>query len=157
MNDKVIVTSMVNGMVSINVPHLRVSKSWPKKGTKLPLPMDFLREAIYDPGVEYLFKKGILYIDDMECKIELGLEEEGTKVPTLIPLMDEKYMTRLLTVMPLAEMKMELKKMNEVQKNELIEFASSRNNINIDRLTAMDEAFGTDMLGVVKFRNQKED
>ena len=63
MNDKVIVTSMINGMVSINVPHLRVSKSWPKKGTKLPLSMDFLREAIYDPGVEYLFKKGLSFPD----------------------------------------------------------------------------------------------
>ena len=157
MNDKIMVESMVKGTVSINVPHLRISKTWPRKGAKLPLDAEFLKEAIYDPGIEYLFKKGILFIHDMDSKIELGLEEEGTVTPTLIPLMDEKYMLRLLTVMPLAEMKMELKKMNEVQNNELIEFDSGRNEVNIDRLTAIDEAFGTDMLGVVKFRHQKED
>ena len=77
MNDKVMVTSMVSGIISLNQPQHRLVKTWPKKGTKLPVDKDALREAIYEPGVEAIFREGILYIDDMDFKIELGLEEES--------------------------------------------------------------------------------
>ena len=85
MNDKVMVTSMVGGTISAASLEHRV---WNKKGQKLPVSKDVLREAIYEPGIEYMFKKGILYIDDMEMKIELGLEAPGTTTPTEVyPLM----------------------------------------------------------------------
>ena len=61
MNERVIVTSMVNGIVGITMPNSRIKKIWPKKGTKLPVEKDLLREAIYEPGVEYMFKKGNQY------------------------------------------------------------------------------------------------
>ena len=105
MNEKVIVTSMVNGIVGITLPNSRIKKIWPKKNTKLPVDKDLLREAIYEPGVEYLFKNGILYIEDMDFKIELGLEPEGAKAPTEIIPVDEKYLNRILKLMPLSEMK----------------------------------------------------
>jgi hypothetical protein len=112
MNDRVIVTSMVNGLISINKPEHHLVKVWPQKGAKLPVDKDALREAIYEPGVEYMFKNGMLYIDDMDFKIELGLEEEGTKVPTAIVPVDEKYLERLLKRMPVVEMKAAIKNMN---------------------------------------------
>ena len=124
MNDKVIVTSMVNGIVSINRPEHRLVKTWPKKGTKLPVDKEALREAIYEPGVEYMFKNAMLYIEDMDFKIELGLEEEGAKAPTAIIPVDEKYLERLLKRMPVSEMKAAIKAMNDTQKNEMIDYAS---------------------------------
>jgi hypothetical protein len=113
MNDKVMITSMVGGTVSVSALEHRV---WNKKGQKLPVSKDILREAIYEPGVEYMFKKGILYIEDMDFKIELGLEAEGTKVPTEILPMDEKFMNRVLKLMPVPEMKTTIDKMTMVQK-----------------------------------------
>ena len=112
MNEKVIVTSMVSGNVGLTLPHLRFVKTWPKKGTKLPIDKEILREAIYDPGVEYMFKNGILYIEDMDFKVELGLEEEGAKAPTAIVPLDEKYLERVLKRMPVAEMRKVIKEMN---------------------------------------------
>jgi len=125
MNERVIVTSMVSGNVGLTLPHLRVNKTWPKKGTKLPIEKDILREAIYEPGVEYMFKNGILYIDDMDFKIELGLEAEGAKAPTAIIPVDEKYLERVLKRMPVSEMKQVIKTMNDNQRRELIDYASS--------------------------------
>ena len=81
MNERVIVTSMVSGRIGLVLPRMHINKVWPKKGTKLPVEKDILREAIYEPGVEYLFKQGLLYIDDMDFKIELGLESEEAKKP----------------------------------------------------------------------------
>ena len=157
MNDKVIVTSMVNGLVSINRPEHRLVRVWPKKGTKLPVEKDALREAIYEPGVEYMFKNGMLYIDDMDFKIELGLEEEGAKAPTAIIPVDEKYLERVLKRMPLVEMKAAVKAMNTEQRYEMIEYASEQSDIQMDRIHAIKEITGTDLFKVIELKKQREE
>jgi hypothetical protein len=114
MDEKVLVTSMVKHSVGITLPQngYMVEKRWPQKGAKVLIDKESLREGIYLPGVEYMFKKGILYIDDMEFKIELGLEEPETKAPTNIIPMDEKYLERVMKRMPVVEMKQAVKKMS---------------------------------------------
>ena len=155
MNEKVIVTSMVNGIVGITMPNSRIKKIWPKKGTKLPVEKDFLREAIYEPGVEYMFKKGILYIDDMDFKIELGLEPEGTTKPTEIIPVDEKYLHPVLKLMPISEMKAAVAKMSDNQKKELLDFTVEQNDIQLDRLNVIKELTGIDVLKVIELKRQK--
>lgn len=157
MNERVIVTSMVNGIVGITMPNSRIKKIWPKKGTKLPVEKDLLREAIYEPGVEYMFKKGILYIDDMDFKIELGLEPEGAKTPTEIIPVDEKYLNRVLKLMPLSEMKAAINKMSDNQKKELLDYAVKQNDIQLDRLGVLKELTGIDILKVIELDRQREE
>lgn len=157
MNDKVIVTSMVNGLISINRPEHRLVRVWPKKGTKLPVEKDALREAIYEPGVEYMFKNGMLYIDDMAFKIELGLEEEGTEEPTAIVPVDEKYLERVLKRMPLAEMKAAIRAMNDEQKHEMLDYASEQDDIKMDRIYAIKEITGADLFKVIELKKQREE
>ena len=146
MDDKVMVTSMVGGTISVSALNHRV---WNKKGQKLPVSKDILREAIYEPGVEYMFKKGILYIEDMDFKIELGLEAEGTKVPTEILPMDEKFMNRVLKLMPVPEMKTTIDKMTMVQKQELVDFAVNQNDISLDRIKIVSDKCGVDILKTI--------
>ena len=155
MNDKIIVTSMVSGNVGLYLPHLHINKTWPKKGTKLPVDKEALREAIYEPGVEYMFKNGILYIEDMEFKIEIGLEPEGAKVPTEIIPVDEKYLERVLKRMPVSEMKRAVKQMNDNQRRELIDYATEQNDIQIDRITALKDIIGVDLFKVIELKQQK--
>ena len=146
MDDKVMVTSMVGGTISVSALNHRV---WNKKGQKLPVSKDILREAIYEPGVEYMFKKGILYIEDMDFKIELGLEAEGTKAPTEILPMDEKFMNRVLKLMPVSEMKTTIDKMTMVQKQELVDFAVKQNDISLDRIKIVSDKCGVDILKTI--------
>ena len=146
MDDKVMVTSMVGGTISVSALNHRV---WNKKGQKLPVSKDILREAIYEPGVEYMFKKGILYIEDMDFKIELGLEAEGTKIPTEILPMDEKFMNRVLKLMPIPEMKTTIDKMTMVQKQELVDFAVKQNDISLDRIKIVSDKCGVDILKTI--------
>lgn len=157
MNERVIVTSMVNGIVGITMPNSRIKKIWPKKGTKLPIEKDLLREAIYEPGVEYMFKKGILYIDDMDFKIELGLEPEGAKAPVELIPVDEKYLNRVLKLMPLSEMKAAINKMSDNQKKELLDYAVKQNDIQLDRLGVLKELTGIDILKVIELDRQREE
>ena len=157
MNEKVIVTSMVSQSVGIDLPQngYVVQKYWPQKGTKVAIDKEMLREAIYNPGVEYMFKTGMLYIDDMDFKIELGLEQEGAKAPTNIVPMDEKYLERVLKRMPTVEMKQAIKKMSADQVQELILYAAKQNDIQLDRLTAIKELTGTDLFKVIELERQK--
>lgn len=157
MNDRVNVTSMVSGRIGLVLPHMHINKVWPKKGTKLPVEKDILREAIYEPGVEYMFKQGLLYIDDMEFKIELGLESEGTTTPTEIIPMDEKYLNRVLKLMPISEMKQAVKNMNDNQKRELIDYASGLNDIQFDRMDALKQLTGIDVVKVIELKRSKEE
>lgn len=156
MNDKVIVTSMVGGNIGITLPHIRFNKTWPRKGTKLAIEKDILREAIYEPGVEYLFKQGILYMDDLSFKIELGLEPEGVEAPTHVAV-DEKYMTRVLKVMPVGEMKKAISEMNEIQRQEFVDFASSQNDISLERIKVVDQVTGANILKIIELRRLKEE
>lgn len=155
MNERVMVTSMVSGRIGLVLPRLHINKVWPKKGTKLPVEKEVLREAIYEPGVEYMFKQGLLYIDDMDFKIELGLEEEGTKAPTNVIPMDEKYMSRVLKLMPIAEMKKAIGVMNDNQKRELIDFASEQNDISFDRMDVIKKLTGIDVVKVIELKRSK--
>ena len=153
MNDKVIVTSMVGGTISAASLEHRV---WNKKGQKLPVSKDVLREAIYEPGIEYMFKKGILYIDDMEMKIELGLEAPGTTTPTEVLPVDDKYLNRVLKLMPISEMKAAIDKMSIVQKQELVDYASKQNDIQLDRLAIVSDKCNVDILKTIELNRQKE-
>ena len=152
MDDKVMVTSMVGGTISASALNHRV---WNKKGQKLPVSKDILREAIYEPGIEYMFKNGILYIEDMDFKIELGLEAEGTKTPTQIIPMDEKYMARVLKLMPVSEMKKAIDEMSMVQKQELVDFAVKQNDIQLDRIKIVSDKCGVDVLKAIELNRQK--
>lgn len=152
MNEKVMITSMVGGTISAASLEHRV---WNKKGQKLPVSKDILREAIYEPGIEYMFKKGILYIDDMEMKIELGLEAPGTTTPTEVLPIDDKYLNRVLKLMPVVEMKAAIDKMSIVQKQELVDYASKQNDIQLDRLAIVSEKCKVDILKTIELNRQK--
>jgi hypothetical protein len=155
MNEKVTVTSMVNGRIGLVLPHMHINKVWPKKGTKLPIDKDILREAIYEPGVEYMFKQGLLYIEDMEFKVELGLEQEGTKVPTEVIPVDEKYLNRVLKLMPIAEMKKAVEAMNDNQVRELVDYASELDGIQFDRMDVLKKMTGIDIVKMIELKRAK--
>lgn len=152
MNEKVMVESMVGGTISASALEHRV---WNKKGQKLPVSKDVLREAIYEPGVEYMFKNGILYIEDMDFKIELGLEAPGTQNPTEVLPVDDKYLNRVLKLMPVSEMKAAIDKMSIVQKQELVDYASKQNDIQLDRLAIVSDKCKVDILKTIELNRQK--
>lgn len=153
MNDeKVMVTSMVGGTISASSLEHRV---WNKKGQKLPVSKSVLREAIYEPGIEYMFKNGILFIEDMDFKIELGLEAEGTTQPTQIIAMDDKYLNRVLKLMPLVDMKKAIDNMSIAQKQELVDYAVKQNDIQLDRLEIVSKKCNIDILKAIELNRQK--
>lgn len=118
MNDKVKVISTANAIVGMTIPEYHFSRTWAKKGAQVLIDKEMLEEALARPGVQYLFEQGLLYIEDMETKRELGLEPLDAEEPTNIIIPDDQMVKRLLTVAPVSELKATLKKLPTEQISE---------------------------------------
>ena len=70
------VWSGVNATVGLTAPTVNLRKTWEKKGSFQKIPFDALQQAMYEPGVDFLFKTGALYIKEKEINIALGLIDE---------------------------------------------------------------------------------
>jgi hypothetical protein len=157
MKDKVEVKSLVSSTVLLTVPELRLRREWEKKGAKKLIPFDQLEEAMYSPGVEALFRDGALGIDDMEVKIALGLEEEGTTVPTNIIALDDAQRERYLRNMPIAEFRQSIQKLPNEQLIELANYAIEKQIADFDKAELLLKLTDIDILSAIKLnRDDKE-
>lgn len=156
MENMVNIKSTVKALVSINVPTLNLRRSWPKKGAIQKIPFDVLEQAYFEPGVEYLFKTGVLYIEDMEVKRALGLEDPEAEVPTAIIDLTEDYMKKLLTATPLKDFREEVEKLSHEQVKELVQFAVELGVTDYHRCKLLQEKTGFDVMKAAIARKEEE-
>ena len=133
MDKKVKVVSLVSQRVVLTVPDIKLRRIWERKGAIAVIPFEQLEEAMYRPGVENMFRNGILGIDDMEVKIALGLEPDGAKEPVNIITLDDAQRKRYLKVMPLPEFKEKIKELPIEQINELAAYAIANEIMDYDK------------------------
>lgn len=146
MEKKVEVKNLVSSIVNINVPDARLKRTWEKKGAVKVIPFDQLQEAMYDPGVEAMFLEGILGIDDLEVKQQLGLEPEDAPAPVNIIILDDQQRKRYLTVMPLAEFKLKIQELPIEQVRELAQFAIDNEIVDFDKCEVLKKVINVDVV-----------
>ena len=157
-NKKIIVTSTSRSRVGINIPELHFKRVWEKRNSKIAIDFSTLQEMIYDPGVHYLFEQGILYIDDMDAKIELGLEDEGTKEPTKVIKLEEAQLKRALGPMILADFKKFFSGLTEEQKFQVAEYAIEHELSDFSKQEVIKEGTGIYVLSAIQLnRADKEE
>ena len=158
METKVKVKSLISSRVLLSVPELRLKREWEKKGAVKTIPFEQLEEAMYDPGVESLFTEGALGIDDMEVKIALGLEEEGTVEPTKTIGLDDAQRQRYLKNMPMPEFRAEVVKLPREQMIELANYAIEHEMADFDKAELLLKLTDIDILSAIKLnRDNKEE
>lgn len=150
MEDKVKVINLISSRVNINIPDVRLNRIWEKKGAIKTVPFDQLEEALYNPGVEALFKEGILGIEDLETKKKLGLEPEDAKEPVNIITLNDQQRKRYLTVMPLLDFKDKIKELSVEQVRELAQFAIDNEIADFDKSEIIKKITGTDIIGSIQ-------
>lgn len=156
--EMVTVISTVNGVVGIYLPDLRFKKEWTRKGQKQKIDKDLLQDIMYDPGSEYMFRTGMLYIEDMDIKKEIGLEPEEATEPVNIIVLDEKQLNRYLTVMPLHEFKENVKKLSIEQAKNLVDYAVQKETITFDKAEFLEKVTGLNAMSMIQLnRKNKED
>lgn len=156
--EMVTVISTVNGTVGIYLPDLRFKREWTKKGQRQRIDKELLQDIMYDSGSEYMFRTGMLYIEDMDVKKEIGLEPEDAETPVNIIVLDDKQMQRYLTVMPLHEFKENVKKLSIEQVKNLVDYAVEKESITFDKSEYLEKITGLNTMQMIQLnRKNKED
>lgn len=152
------VISTVNGTVGIYLPDLRFRKDWTRKGQRQKIDKELLQDIMYDPGSEYMFRTGMLYIEDMEVKKEIGLEPEEATEPTNVIVLDDAQLKRYLTVMPMLDFKENVKKLPIEQVKNLVDYAVQTENISFDKAELLEEITGLNAMKMIQLnRKNKEE
>lgn len=155
-NNMIMVKSASDFTIVMNVPDIPLHRTWKKRGAQYPIDRKALIQAYYDPSVEFLFKEGMLTTNDVEFLKEVGLiEEDGTA--TVTPL-TEAFLARLIKLMPLAEVKTELKKLSRSQLEELADYAVEHyTDIQMDRIDVLTKATGKNIMKAIEhYRKAQE-
>lgn len=150
MEDKVRIKSLVSNRVFISIPEIRLSRVWEKKGTVKTIPFEQLEEAIYNPGVEAMFRDGILGIEDMDVKIKLGLEPEGATEPVNIITLNDDQIKRYLTVLPIHEFREKLKELPREQITEIASYAIANEIANFEKSEIIRNITGIDIIKAIQ-------
>lgn len=150
-NQKVRIKSLVSGTIGVVSEDLRIKRTWNTKGSVKTVDLDDLRELIYEPGVEYMFKKGMLGIEDKDIRIELGLESETpTEDTPNMTIPDEKLINRMLKVMPLAEFKETLKTIPKEQIFEVVQYAIDNELVDIKKCEVLKQITDIDIVSAIQ-------
>ena len=150
MEDKVKVVNLISSRVNIDLPDVRLKRVWERKGAVKTIPFDQLEEAMYHPGVEALFKEGMLGIEDMDVKKKLGLEPEDATEPVNIIVLNDAQRKRYLTVMPLHEFKEKIQELPREQISELAYYAIENEYADFDKDEIIKKITGIDIIGTIQ-------
>ena len=155
--EKIRVISKHQGPVSVNIPDLRFKREWPNKGSSIPMERETLEEMMYDSGFKYMIDTGMLYIEDLEVKKELGLEPEDATEPVNIIVLNDNDMKRMMTAMPQFEFDAKLKTLNYEQMLALADFAIKNELGDFGKCDAIKKACGKDILTAIKLNREDKE
>lgn len=126
-----------------------IKRTFPGKGAVQVLPYDIVEQLLWDNGFQYMIKSGQLYIDDMQTKIDLGLENPDAKVPTNIKVLTPEQILTLLKVRTPEEFKKEVSTISVEQCNEIVKYAVENNLIDNDKVNYLKERTGKDVIAMI--------
>ena len=155
--EKIRVISKHQGPVSVNISDLRFKREWPNKGASVLIEKETLEEMMYDSGFKYMIDTGMLYIEDLEVKKELGLEPEDATEPVNIIVLSDNDMKRMMTAMPQFEFDAKLKTLNYEQMLALADFAIKNELGDFGKCDAIKEACGKDILTAIKLNREDKE
>ena len=157
-NEKVKVISMVEGRIGVNSAELRFAHQWLQKGSTVSIDRQTLEELMYDNGFRYMIESGMLYIEDMEVKKDLGLEPEDAEKPQNIIVLNDKQMRHYMVTMPLAEFKEKVAELKYEQILILADYAIKNRLGDFDKTNHIKKICGKDILRAIQLNElDKED
>ena len=155
--EKIRVISKHQGPISVNISDLRFKREWPNKGASVLIEKETLEEMMYDSGFKYMIDTGMLYIEDLEVKKELGLEPEDATEPVNIIVLNDNDMKRMMTAMPQLEFDAKLKTLNYEQMLALADFAIKNELGDFGKCDAIKKACGKDILTAIKLNREDKE
>ena len=156
--EKIKVISAIDGRCGIDNADLHISRRWPARGSVVTFTKQQIEELMFDAAFSNMVREGVLYIEDMEVKKDIGIEPEDATSPTII-LMDDKQLKRFWKDMPLPQFKVEIKNLTSQQITFLADYAIHHGDEgSIEKANYLSKVSGRNILkGIELDRQSKEE
>lgn len=151
---KILVKNTSIHPINISLPDTKFKRTW-TPGGEFKVPFEVLQEAVYDHGFMVFLEQGVLFIDNKEARVELGLEEEDAE-PTIKPL-SKAQLTTLLKVTPVAEFEEKIKTLTKEQCETLIDMGIEQKSIDMNKADILKEITGIDAVAAIRLKKQNEE
>lgn len=156
-NRMVTLRSMVNKTVIVNEPAYSIRRVFPNKGAIQTIPFTTVEQLLWSNGFRNMLTTGTLYIDNMQDKIDLGLEEPDTKVPTKIKVLTEEQMLTLMKVRSYGDFVKELSTLPLDQAHALVDYAVKTQTLDSQKINYLRELTGRDALKIISRNRDAEE
>lgn len=143
------IKNMVNKRVGVVRPEYGVNRKWNKKGQEIPLPFDTVEQLLWTTGFRNMIERGILYIENMQDKIDLGLEPYDAVEPENIKVFTNAQIENLLTNTPFVAFKKELEGVGETQLKEIVNYAILHRLVDMQKADYLRQLTGSDILKAI--------
>lgn len=158
MERNVKIVSMVDNIVSVRKPEYNIYRSWKNRGQTFTIPFDTVQQLLWDTGFKNLIYSGILYIPDLQDKIDLGIEEEGaTEAKNIIAFTEEKMVELFSDKVPMEEFVKIVTTIPRTQVDILIEYAIEKEIVDVKKDKFLLELTGKDILVGISRKHALED
>lgn len=151
--EKVKVISMVDGRIGVNSAELRYSRQWLQKGSTVQIEKNILEELMYDTGFRYMIETGMLYIEDLQTKKDLGLEPEDATEPVNIKPLTDKEMRQYMVSMPFATFKEKIAELKYEQIQNIADFAIKNRLADFDKALHIKKICGKDIIRAIQLND----
>lgn len=155
--EKVIVKNMTNSPVTVISRAMSFRREWPNKGVEIPIDKDVFEQLIYEPGIKYMFDSGILYIEDLDTKKELGIEPEDATEPVNIIVLNDKQRRQYMVNLSLEVFKEKVDALSYEQIEELADYAIANRLMDFEKCEYIREKCGRDIVTAIRLSSQNKE
>lgn len=156
-NEKVIVKNMTNSPVYIMSETTSFRREVAPKGGQAPIDRELFEQLMYEPGIKYMIDSGILYIEDLEQKKELGIEPEDATEPVNIIVLTDKQRRQYMVNYSLDKFKDKVDQLSYEQIEELADYAITNKLMDFDKCEYIREKCGRDIITAIRLSNQNKE
>lgn len=148
--------NMVNKTVGVKLPEYGVNRKWTQKGQVIPLPYDTVEQMLWHEGFRKMIDRGILYIESMKDKIDLGLEPADATEPENIKVLSDTQIQNLLISQPYTVFKKEILELEMTQVNNIINYAIANDIVDVQKCELLQKISGIDILKAISTKKELE-
>lgn len=157
MERMVSLKNTANSTVVVNRPEYGIRREWVARGQVQQIPFAIVEQLLYTTGFQNLIKSGTLYIESMKDKIDLGLEDPGTKNPTRILYLDDNEINDLMTNTTFDEFVQRLSAYSMDQAHAVVDYCVQHEIIDAKKINYLKKLTGRDVMVIIARKREAEE
>jgi len=156
-DNTVTVKNMTNSPVTIMSRNHHLIREIAPHGASTYFDKTLFEQLLFEPGIKYMIDSGILYIEDMETKKELGIEPEDAKEPVNVIVLTDKQRRQYMVNLSLDEFKEKVDKLGYEQVELLADYATANKLIDFDKCEYIKKKSGRDIISAIRLTRQNQE